>query len=245
MKLRNVNDTDSGDDTRTMPLGTGEFSDDAAIDPLATTGRRRKVNAGAILIAIVVVVAAGGLFSMRKLAQLTAATGFDREVESTVENFLRQTLGGEPGTGRAAILRTDDEILSALKDDRTDRQVRPEDVHRNPFIIAAIDLDRPAPAERPTAAGPRGPSLEQLQEKRRGELKAAGEALRVRSILGGATPLAVIENEIRNVGDVIRAPRSDAEFIVKSIATGSVDLEATDKALGVTVTVTLFVHSPK
>jgi len=239
-------DNEGEDQPGQAPLGTGDFtSEDGLIDPLAGGSSRKRINSSAILIAVVIVVAAGGLFSMRKLAELTAAATFDRLTEAAVEDFLRAAIGdAKSGPGKGlTIFQTDDEILRSLKEDRTDQQVAPDNVQKNPFIIAAIDLNR-TDAAKPVAgpSRPQGPSLEQLQENRRTELRTAGQSMRVRSILGGNRPLAIIENEIKHIGDTVTNTRIGVDFTVVAIHTSSVDLEATDPALGVTVTITLNVH---
>jgi hypothetical protein len=75
------------DDEKTMPLGLG-MGEQSGLDPLASAGSGRKLSAGSLIIAIVVVIACGGLWLMRTLSQVSASTGTSAEAESTIEKFL-------------------------------------------------------------------------------------------------------------------------------------------------------------
>ena len=61
-------------------IGVDEFGGQD-LDPFAGATAGRKVNGSIILIVAVVLSAVAGLFSMRKIAEVTAATGIDSEIE--------------------------------------------------------------------------------------------------------------------------------------------------------------------
>ena len=229
----------------TMPLGTGEFADETALGPLAGAQNRRKLGGGGLLIFAVVLIALAGLFSMRKLTQVTAASPIDSDVEKTIEEFINSVCGSngqpqEPG-GIAGAMH-DDRVLAVLSESYTEYQVALQDVQKNPFII-----DQVAPAFTPDVDGPdtTGPDLEdrwrQMRSERRAKIEQAGQGLHLKSVVDGAVPLAIVEGRIVRVGDTFTAGPSKITFRVDAISAGAVDLvaEAPELDLAVTVTLTL------
>ena len=129
----------------TMPLGTGEGPEEgAALDPLAGAGTRRKISGGSVLIAAVVIIATGGLFAMRWLSEATAARDADREIESTIESFLKSFTGLSDDNPEETETPTgdnpSDRVLAVLTTEYSERQVPLRDVQRNPFILSLIHI---------------------------------------------------------------------------------------------------------
>jgi hypothetical protein len=226
----------------TMPLGTGEFADDTALDPLAGAQTRRKIGGGGLLIFAVVLIALAGLFSMRKLTQVTAASPIDRDIEKTIEEFISSVGGadGEPEKleGFASFL-DDARVLNILSVSYTERQVALQDVQKNPFII-----DQLTPQPERLDPGPVGPDdgdrLRRMRD-RQVQIEQAGRSLHLKSVVDGAVPLAIIEGQIVRVGDLVTAGPSAIAFRVDAISTSAVRLvaEAPEFNLAVTVTLTL------
>jgi hypothetical protein len=224
----------------TMPLGTGEFTDQVGADPLAGATTRRSFNGGPLLVIAVIVIAAGGLFSMRKLAQVTAAPGIDAGAETTIEDFLKKVddpddpLGDKSGSG--------DRIIAVLRETYSEQQVPLEDVQRDPFILD--EAGGPALVYDPTADDltRREQQFRQERDARRVEFEQAGATMRVRSVLAGSNPLANINGDVVRIGDIVRAGSDQIEFRVSAISTATVDLVAEDPRYDLLVTVTLNVQ---
>jgi len=231
----------------TMPLGTGELPDEAAaLDPLASAGTKRKISGGSVLIAAVVLIAAGGLFAMRQLAEATAASDADHEIELTIESFLK-TITGQRGPtsrgGQTTVRGQSDRALAVLTTEYSERQVPLRDVQRNPFIIF-----QPPPSAPPTADEiPAQSSQQELrwQQKRQQHqtaIEREGANLTLKSVLGGSTPLAVVNNKIVRIGDTVATSQPQITFRVLSIETDAVKLVSTAPELDLRVTVTLSLH---
>jgi len=228
----------------TMPLGTGSFADETALDPLAGAQNRRKIGGGGLLIFAVVLIAVAGLFSMRKLTQVTAANPIDSDIEKTIEEFINSVRGEDeqPREPDAlASVMNDDRVLEILSESYTERQVKLQDVQKNPFII-----DQLAPAFTPEVnetdtAGTDQQRWRQRRDERRAQIEQTGRSLELKSIVDGSVPLAIVEGRIVRVGDTFTAGPSRITFRVDAISTGAVNLvaEAPELELAVTVTLTL------
>jgi len=227
--------------------GTGPapnfMTEDAAYDPLAGATSGKKLKGGFLLLVGVILVAAVGLFSMRKLAQVTAANGIDKEIEATIENFLRtMAQGAADGTadGSNGGKQLSPQALSVITQSYTERQIALNDVQRDPFVID--ELDHPTVVENPDA-GRDGPTAEELREQQRTKLRDqltnAGQTLRLKSIIGGSSPMALIDDDIVHVGDTVSDPREEFVFRVSRISATSVDLVAEVSELDLVVTITL------
>ena len=84
----------------TMPLGVGDFADQFTQDPLAGAKTTKRLNGGAALIVAVVLIAVAGLFSMRKLAQVTVLDRVVTQVKLPQMRYVtqvHQTLIGNIG----------------------------------------------------------------------------------------------------------------------------------------------------
>jgi hypothetical protein len=223
----------------------GDFVPDPSFDPLAGAGEGRKVHGGLILIVAVVLTAMAGLFSMRKLAEVTAAAGVDAEIEATIESFLskltKSGVTGSNGEATSADAKFGDTVLAVITTSYAERQVPLRDVQRDPFVIDELDaamVDRPGiQSENPVEREAR--ERESKREARRQSLVNAGESLELKSIMGGTRPMALLEGAIVSVGDTVTTPGNLGSFVVKSIMSASVDLVAEDPELDLVVQVTV------
>ena len=220
------------------PLGTGDFAGEFAnSDPLAGSGGTRKLQGGSILIIAVVFIAVAGLFSMRKLAEITKGSGIDREIEATIEKIL-PSLGsskdpGDPDAERNK--RHEMYVMTVLGESYSERQVPLRDVQRNPFVIShpeIIDETNPPPPDGGTIDQDRW--LREQQERVRKEVESAGNALALKAIMQGSDPIANVNGEMVRVGNTIVAPRGNIEFRVASIDNGIVRLVFEDESLHLT-----------
>ena len=241
-------DLDNEEQARTIPLGTGEFAETISADS-TTNSKRSRLRTNAVVLGGVVIAAAGGLFAMRQLGAVSSAQAFDQTVEMTVEKFLERVVGGTDGNAASKWNPREDgqRLVAALQEDYTDLQVPWENVRRDPFLIYSEEPAVPTNVEEtPRPVSPRGPSREDLQRERTEELKTLAEGIRIKSVMTGSRPMAIIENggedAVVNVGDTLDIKDSPLPFRVKAIVSGSVQLEAFDAELDVRVTVSLFVH---
>lgn len=204
-----------------MPLGAADFGDDAGLPGIDEGGGGTKsINGGAIIIALVVVVAVGGLFLMRKFTQVTLASAQDAAIEAFVNNFIEaQEQAANGGTDDA-----EEKVMAGLSQDRTERQVDPDDLQRDPFVIVSnremIDIpDEPLEVREDPAA-----VLARRQNQRRIDAESAAETLVLKSVMGGSRPLAIIDGQIYRPGETIAAGPTELVFRVSKISTSSVEL---------------------
>ena len=116
------------------PAGSG-FEDVLIDDPLADAGSGHKISGSSLLIVTVIVIAAGGLFAIKKLADVTAAVVVDSEIEETITRFLDEA-DDQPGD---QVLRKEDQsTLAVLNEVYTERQVPLAEVQRNPAVIDVL-----------------------------------------------------------------------------------------------------------
>ncbi len=219
--ITNMNDSDNshGDGDVTLPLGVAEGAD-TSFDPLASNESRKRSMGGSLVIALVVVGAVAGLYSMRMLSRLTAAAIFDTDAESTIDAFLGSNVadggGGTTfgnGTG----------VLEVLQDDYIDQQVPIESVRRNPF-----EIFQSVPNEDPVDTGPvvpMGSTPEELDVRMRSDIQIASTRLELKSVLGGSKPLAIINGEIVQIGDILSVSGVPFSFEVTRIMPAAVELE--------------------
>ena len=217
-----------------MPLGVGEFAEESPTpDPLASAGAGRRVNAGSMVIVLVIGVAIGGLWLMRKVTHVSAATGGNTEVELTIEKFL-SALKGESGASaaRTAPNSPDAGVLEVLKETYTERQVPLTDVQRNPFILygeTIVTADGPAQPDESNLARTR------QRTERQEAFQRAASNLHLKSIIMGAEPLANVSGKIVRVGDEIASEPDNIAFRVSKITADVVTMVGEDKALEVKV----------
>jgi hypothetical protein len=228
------------DDDKTMPLGVGDASaEDQALDPLAGTGEARRFKTGSILIVVVVAIACGGLWFMRSLSHVSAATSGKSEAEQTIEEFLvqRDSKGNPKNGGNSSA------VLEVLRDSYIDRQVPLEDVQKDPFLL-------PGEGE----IGPVGPIdtgestdkvLAKARVARQQEIAAAAERLELKSVMMASQPLANVSGMLVREGDELSPEGSEVVFRVQKIESDSMLLLASDIALGLNVEVPLTMRRDK
>jgi hypothetical protein len=222
------------------PLGT-EFApteEFAGHDPLAGAVVGKRLNGGFILISAVILSAVAGLFSMRKLAELTAATDINEQVEETIEGFLDKLAGtGSDPSGAQDPTRSAHEqhVMAVITESYADRQVPLEDVKRDPFRLDGdTKPDIVVEEEDPEKA------KEDRQAAERQRIIKAAEALALKSIVGGSTKMALIGGSIVRVGETVSNTAGNITFRVTDVTTSSVDLVAENTELELTVNVTIY-----
>lgn len=176
-------------------------------------GARNVFGQGAILIAVVVLVAGGVLYGMR-LAQGELTTGVNRQVEARVEATLARLT--QPQAMQAddplaqdnlrELFEDTDAIVAMFATDRTASQVPINYVQKNPFTLHTPVAKVEEATER------KGPSEEELRAQRRVQLEGEIQNMRLQSVMGGRTPIAIINNEF------LREGQEFGSFTVKQIS---------------------------
>ncbi len=208
----------AGGEDKHMILGSDEFSDTGDVITFEEKPRL-KIKSGTMLIVIVALIAAAGLFSMRTLTRASAATSAPKEIEKSIDEFLNVVINKTSDEG------ADEGVLGVLSESYASRQVPLDDVQRNPFIIfEPLSVQSvPVVSGDPTA---------HLRQTRMAEFEKAAEDLHLGMILMGSEPLANINKRVVRVGELIPVS-PEVEFEVVRIESDRVDFVARDPALDV------------
>lgn len=238
LQSASANNDGGAKENATFPLGTGGgdgFDADSALDPLAGAESVKRSNAGTLLIIAVIVIAAGGLFSMRFLAKVNASANADGDVEKNIVSFLAMLDGGSGSNkSHSVLLQNDTTVLNVLKESYTEHQVPLENLAKDPFNLTGDAT--------PVAATNPDDGSHEWDQQRREKLQAmesASKSLELSSVLMGSTPLANINGKILRVGDVLHLDRQKVDFRVTEIEADAVTLVGEDAALNVKYEVTV------
>lgn len=171
----------------------------------SSASKKRSPWAGMFVIVLVIVVAAAGLYFMRRIGVggNFTMTDLDIEIPTAVANAENYEV-----------------VMRDISEQATEKQVPLEKVKKNPFVIAR----KSTPTDDETA-NDRDGERERLERDRaeRARLAALDKALKslkLQSIMGGSRPMAMINGELRQVGD-----RVGEFFRVTSIDDRSVNIE--------------------
>ncbi len=186
---------------------------DLGHDPLMGEGSEKKSAKGMLIIVLVVGLAAGSLFSMHTLTKVTAASGRNKEIDATVDKFLKTMAGvkNPDGTGGGGdLVSSHDEIIAVITNNYIENQVQ---LDRDPFELSGGGGN--------TSGGSR---------TSRSAVERAFGKLDLKSVIGGSRPLANINGKIVRVNQVmpVRLSRMEGEikFRVTSITRDAVTVEA-------------------
>ncbi|MEX0655504.1 MAG: hypothetical protein WD534_06030 [Phycisphaeraceae bacterium] len=170
-----------------------------------TAGSRGPMGQGAILIALVVLIAGGVLYGMR-LAQGELTDGANQQIETRIEETLSRL--SQPDTMRdndplaeqnlQALFDDTDAIVAMFAADRTASQVPIDYVQKNPFTLYS-----PAITPEETVEEDAGADEEALRAARRVELEREIQNMQLQSVMGGRKPVAIIDSEFLRVGHTI------------------------------------------
>lgn len=178
-----------------------------------------RIPSGLILMAVVLVVAVSALYVMRLGG--TSRTEQDAgaaTAEAKIKQALAALMGGD---AKAEDALPDDqklpdtsEVIARFADDPTDKQVRVDQLKKNPF-----QMRRPKPAEVQTPV--QQVSHEQKQrELRMRQLRQEAQSYVLQTVMSGRTPMAVVSGKVVKEGDAL------GHFRVASIESLAVMLTA-------------------
>lgn len=228
------------DEEKSVPLGLG-IGEESALDPLANATTGRKLNAGHMVIVIVVVIACGGLWFMRSLSHVSASSGGNLEMENTIEAFLK-TLKGDAakakGPNSNLLTGGDANPIDVLGVSYTERQVQLTNVQRNPFIIFNEIVG-------PT--GPIGPTDDgsKARAEKRTIFENAANRFAVKSVIMSSEPLANVSGKIVRKGDELVSDIDGVSFRVAAITTEGVTVVGEDARLNLSVAITIPIKRDK
>jgi hypothetical protein len=185
---------------------------DAADLDMISMKSGRSFNHGTLLLLMVFVIAAGTIWAMRMSQGELTLSSATKQLEAKVEAALSK-LSAPNSRGDAAksnlnkLFQDTDQIVAVFSDDPATHQVPISHVQKNPFYI---HIRRELPKTKDT---PKGPSQEELERNRKlTMLEKEFDSLKLQSVIdGGRTPVAVINGELLQTGEVI------GSFRIKSI----------------------------
>lgn len=237
--LQESSQSGSMNENATFPLGTSGgdgFDADSSLDPLAGAETVKRSNAGTLLIIAVIVIAAGGLFSMRFLAKVNASTNSDGNVEESIVSFLNALDGGNGSKQtKSVLLQNDTTVLNVLKESYTQHQVPLENLAKDPFDLT----DDSVPTATATTPDDGSHQWDARRRERLQAMESASKSLELTSVLMGSTPLANINGKILRVGDVVDLEKQKIQFRVTAIEADAATLVGEDTALNLKYEITI------
>lgn len=216
----NSDDSDGEEEPRTMTLMGGVVSEDpdAFDDQTPLSAENKLLNKGSLLIILVAALAAGSIYLMRlSVGSSLHEDNSTRQAEARVETWLGKLSHPDqiakddpmrPANIRNLFANTDS-IIKMFASDFSGEQVPIKYVKKNPFELVS---GKPSISETDAE--------EQLAMR---QLRSSLKSLTLQSVLGGSDPVAVINSNLKRVGDTI------GQFKIVSIGELSVKLQAKGK----------------
>lgn len=200
-------------------------------DPLAGAEEKRRIDSGIILMGVVVVLACGGLFSMRWMA--SAIAGDMQSNPDNVDATIDRWFALLSGTSSVETEGVSEEVLGQLDVDQfANHQVALQNVQRNPFILGFEKKTAEIIEASTTMDWDPDKERQKDQKRRFMEFQDASKRLVVTSIMAGENPLASVNNRVVQLGGVIVSD-NDVSFTVVAIDNDGVAVKAYDESLDV------------
>jgi len=219
---------------KTMPLGVGDAMEETALDPLVTASGAKKFKAGSMVLVIVIIMACGGIWFMKSLSKVSAVTGGNTDIETSIEKFISGMKGsaskGGASNSSTALNSADASVLAVLSGSYIEKQIPLDGVQRNPFILFGEGVP----------VGPVASDDSGLAARRRGEIEKAATQLELKSVLMGSQPLANIGGKIVRKGEEIVLQPDNIPFRVVEITKESVTVVGEDARMNLSVPFTIF-----
>jgi hypothetical protein len=213
------------DEAPTMPLMTDAsvrpegMPDPADFESVDSAGGNRFANQGTVLLVLILAIATGTIFVMRQGQKDRGPSASDATAEAEVATALAKlSEAGKLGPDDPLLpanlkgLVDTKSILSAFSRDHVQKQVPVEFLRKNPFSMPVAEPE-PGNIIAPVAEGARPDATNE-------KLKLEFGDLVLQSVMGGARPIAIINQKMLQIGQKI------GSFTVKSIAGTSVELES-------------------
>ena len=187
----------------------------------AGAGGRKLLGHGTLLLVLVVLCAAGGIYLMRLTqTDIVATLGISEDVEEKIEIALARYVPSDEADEAEAnridsLLKDTDSVIEMFATDRTTHQVPIENVKKNPFTLPVVA----APVAPARSTDPVAGTAKPKVDVRRQELEREADGLKLETVINGHKPMAIISGEIARVGQNI------GSFKVRKISGRSVQLE--------------------
>lgn len=189
--LPSMNQESQGEQGMDLPP---EFSD---------VKRSRSAGSGMLLLVLVVILGAGGIYGMRisgaKISVGAAANQFEQKVDQALKRLSSPATAAVDPASRdnvKTLLRDSDAIMQVLDSDPTELQVPVSHVKQNPFVL--LGESKPAAT---TAKSEDNGDKTRKAELDKLDREAAGLALQ--TVMRGRVPLAIINGEMYQAGQSV------------------------------------------
>ena len=222
---------------------TTGVDDDALIDPMdesmdAVLGAdmggfatpKKGLRQGTLLLLLVLAVASGTLWAMRKTGTVPGADTAIQAAEEKIEQALARLRGTDLANPAIdpkqleTLFGDTDQVIAMFVVDPTQNQVPIENIQKNPFALTLLTPN--AEAE----DGSADPALDRANEQRFRHLRAELKGMKLQSVMtSNHTPMALIDNKVVRPGDEI------GSFKVVGIDSEAVRLRADGKNFTLTM----------
>jgi len=207
-----------------QPLGMEEEAEGDASGPT--------INSSLVIIGVVAVVLVGAVVLMRSLqTNELDEGGVSPKLQAKVEQYIggnkaSADAGGATDAGKSipGMNRNTGSIVAMFSQDFSDKQVPIEFVKKNPFRLSL-----PEPKQKPQDTKEDKPDPEQQRRKRLAKLRNQADRLTLQSVMGGDSPVAVIDGELYQRGDRV------GPFTIHSISRLRVKVKAAGEMFTLTM----------
>ena len=218
MPISDGDDIHGQETTKTLAMISGMGDELPGVD--FTIGSTRKLggffNQSTMLVMLLFVVAAGAIYTMRAMQSDLSSGGVASDLELKVEQALARVLDSSSMAENDPLRRDQmdnlfkdtDSVLDMFAADPKQRQVPPEYVKKNPFVLPIFKSIAEPVADVPDV------------DQRKQELARESSKYTVQSIMRGKTPVAIIDGELYKVG------QSLGSFTIRAISELTVTIEA-------------------
>lgn len=172
---------------------------------------------GMLVLLVVIIVAAGLLFGMRKLGTSRRLQMVDFKIDYPVEK-----------AELARLSKDHEEVLAELRSTGQIVQVPLDQVQTNPFEWKLIE--KQVQSAKPDDSALAAERSRREAEERKRTIESQAAMLKLNSVIGGRTPVAQVSGKLVKIGDVI-----DEMFTVTRIEGRSIEITAEGMAFTLTI----------
>ena len=211
-----------------QPLGGGSFLNVDDDLPLVEEDSSSKINTSAVIVTMFILVSVGAVFAMRTISNSNnTALASNTEVENRIEIFLNSMAVKDLSSGSGmSSSGSETTVLKVLSTTYSDRQVKLENVKKNPFITTADNSSHIQAHANPNPDGISSKRWNMQRELLREQFMAASQNITVNSLMSGSSPLASLNGKIVREGETITVGSDEVQFTVESIQLNTVILVA-------------------
>ncbi|MFK7959703.1 MAG: hypothetical protein AB8G96_04190 [Phycisphaerales bacterium] len=200
---------------------------------VSATGTSRRVSSTFIILGAVVLASGAGLYAMRTIPRAIGIDDTTMAARSIIDGYLRDIEKRQSD-------KTPDVTDSGLgglpdfeEEDRT--QVAVENLHKNAFVITGVDGVKPATPPSRSGLEDDGPTPAEVLTS---EVLVLATRLKVSTIMGGSSPMAIVNGQVLSEGGILTFDRvrdnrtNPVDLVVTTIDnTNGVQLEFADELL--------------